>query len=107
MSNSYRKKPIRANTGSESEKSDKKEWHQRMRAHSRDLLKKCEVMNDEDLEGVNFPEVRDVSDKWGMSKDGKRYQGEFDPEGGFLNWRGDFQLWWDSKWDYVKRVLMK
>lgn len=65
MSRSYRKTPISGITTAESEAMDKRIWHKRMRARQRDRL-----MTDSESEPVH---TREVSDPWGMGKDGKRW----------------------------------
>lgn len=66
MSRSKRKTPIYGTTGARSEAVDKKHWHQRLRAAERSRL----AHNT----GDHIPvDEREVSDPWGMAKDGKRY----------------------------------
>lgn len=66
MSRSRRKTPIFGITTAPSESEDKRLWHKRLRAKSRDQLKA----------GPDDPipvDHREVSDPWGMAKDGRRY----------------------------------
>ena len=68
MSRSYRHQPIRAITTSRSEKTDKRIWHARLRARERTRLESASA---EQLEAHAGTRPREVSDPWGMSKDGK------------------------------------
>ena len=66
MSRSRRKTPIFGLAPAPSEAEDKRLWHKRLRAKTRDQLK----------DGPDDPipvDHREVSDPWGMAKDGKRY----------------------------------
>ena len=65
MSRSRRRTPIANLASCVSEKSDKRIWHGRMRAHERGALSAGEY----DL----MPTVNDVSDPWTMGKDWRRY----------------------------------
>jgi hypothetical protein len=65
VSRSRKKNPHCGHAGAESEKADKKIWHSRMRARERLRLH-------HDPEGVTTCED-DVSNVWGMAKDGKQY----------------------------------
>lgn len=69
MSRSYRKTPITGNASCRSEKPDKKCWHSRMRARTRDELTRAD-------EDSVLPEVREVSDVWGFGKDGKHWMSQ-------------------------------
>ena len=66
MSRSRRKTPIFGITTAPSEAEDKRLWHKRLRAKTRDQLK----AGPDDHIPVDR---REVSDPWGMAKDGKRY----------------------------------
>ena len=66
MSRSRRKTPIFGITTATSEAEDKRLWHKRLRAKTRDQLK----AGPEDPIPVDH---REVSDPWGMAKDGRRY----------------------------------
>ena len=66
MSRSRRKTPIFGITTATSEAEDKRLWHKRLRAKTRDQLK----AGPEDPIPVDR---REVSDPWGMAKDGKRF----------------------------------
>lgn len=65
MSRSRKKTPIHGITTAVSEKEGKRIWHKRMRARERDRL-----ITDPESEPTH---EREVSDTWGMSKDGKQY----------------------------------
>lgn len=65
MSRSRKKNPITGIAICASEKSDKKEWHSRMRQ-----MEKCRLRtNPESVATVE----KDASNPWAMGKDGKRY----------------------------------
>lgn len=71
MSRSRRKRPIRGNTKSKSEKKDKAISHRRTRARERaELLRH----HDESTPPIYH---REVTDPWNMDKDGKK---RFDPD---------------------------
>ena len=67
MSRSRRKTPIRGNTKATSEKLSKLKANRKLRRLSKETLKKGKI---------TFPLLREVSDKWDIEKDGKKY----DPE---------------------------
>lgn len=71
MSRSYKKNPIFGNTGN-SEKADKKIWHQSFRKKTKDIIKKSHYDIDELYDTV-FPNEEDISNMATMSKDGKHY----------------------------------
>ncbi|MGD9787569.1 MAG: hypothetical protein AB7U30_06410 [Sulfuricellaceae bacterium] len=74
MSRSYRRTPILPVTNGRSEKFDKKQWHRRWRLHERIRLTARLRGGDEvALEGYLPVAVREVSNLWGMDKDGKSY----------------------------------
>lgn len=66
MSRSYRKTPVTGFSCSKSEKKDKQIYNRRFRRAI-----KREIFND------ILPDLREVSDVWQMTKDGKQ---RFDPE---------------------------
>jgi hypothetical protein len=68
MSRSVRKTPIFGHAMSQSEKADKRRWHQRWRAMARTRL-----ASSADLERYNDPDRREASSPWTMAKDGKSY----------------------------------
>lgn len=70
MSRSRRKRPFSGITTSDTEKQDK-------RIANRKLRRKVKVRLATDPEPDVLPHVREVSDPWGMAKDGKM---RFDPE---------------------------
>jgi len=70
MSRSRRKRPFSGITSSDTEKQDK-------RIANRKLRRKVRVRLAVDAEPETLPHVRDVSDPWAMSKDGKM---RFDPD---------------------------
>ena len=73
MSRSRRKTPIFGITTATSEAEDKRLWHKRLRAKTRDQLK----ADPDDPIPVDH---REVSDPWGMSKDGRRYHKKATPK---------------------------
>ena len=66
MSRSKRKHNIRGNTCAESEKEDKKLWHKAFRRRTKII-----TTGKKNLDDIVFPSIKDVSDVWGMAKDGK------------------------------------
>lgn len=70
MSRSRRKNPIMGITTCRSEKDDKKTWHQRWRARSRDSLASLLI---DDLDAYLPILENQVSNIWQMGKDGKQY----------------------------------
>jgi len=68
MSRSYRHTMIHGNATSCSEKQDKRLNNRRLRRRVRQSLDTCT-----DFDAVILPAVFDVSNPWGMAKDGKRY----------------------------------
>lgn len=73
MARSRRRTPIFGITTARSEKLDKKSWHRRLRAQSRDQLKGIDASSAEEADGLVPVDVRDVSNPWSMAKDGKHY----------------------------------
>lgn len=71
MSRSIKKVPKFGYTGN-SEKNDKKAWHQSFRKKSKDTIRKSHYNIDE-LEQTIFPIEEDVSNPALMAKDGKHY----------------------------------
>jgi hypothetical protein len=67
MSRSYRHTPILGHGGG-SEKQDKRIYNRRLRSRVRQMLHSCA-----DFDAVLLPKVREVSELWDMSKDGKSY----------------------------------
>ena len=67
MSNSIKKTKITGFTTSESEKAEKREANRKYR---RTVKQKVKLGNDE------FPKIRELSNVWCFSKDGKRYYPE-------------------------------
>ena len=63
MSRSRKTSPFHGATTARSEKADKQRWHRVLRRRQRQALKA----------GQEPPIIREVSDPWNMSKDGKRY----------------------------------
>jgi protocatechuate 3,4-dioxygenase beta subunit len=80
MSRSRRKKPILGAAGY-SERSDKKMWHRRFRAHENSLLRGKFI----DYDAMVMPVPREIIDVWNMAKDGKYY-----------NWLDEKLLDWAS-----------
>ncbi len=60
MSRSFRHAPV-IGYGADSEKEDKRIWHQRLRARVRTALASDRIV----------PSAKEVSNRWEMSKDGK------------------------------------
>ena len=67
MSNSIKKTKIAGFTTSETEKAEKREANRKYR---RTVKQKVKLGNDE------FPKIRELSNVWCFSKDGKRYYPE-------------------------------
>jgi len=67
MSNSIKKSKIAGHTTSESEKVEKREANRKYR---RTIKQKVKLGNDE------LPKIRELSNVWSFSKDGKRYYPE-------------------------------
>ena len=82
MSRSRKRTPILSITTSTSEKEDKTKGNRSLRRSVHmicdDVTKEMIIENDE--VDIEFPKVREVSDVWGFSKDGKRYN----PPGDYL-----------------------
>ena len=68
MSRSYKTRPISGICCCKSEKEDKKIWHRRFRSRTRDAINS--MIMDEDWDMPVFS-IRQVSNPWDMSKDGK------------------------------------
>ena len=71
MSRSRRKTPIFGYANADSEASDKRIWHSRMRHRERQALHSAD-----DYDGRLTTVRDDVSSTWNMSKDGKHWFGE-------------------------------
>ena len=69
MSRSRRRTPIYGNAIARSESVDKRIWHGRMRACERDRLHHALA----DPEAHLSTRVREVSNRWAMSKDGRHW----------------------------------
>lgn len=69
MARSYRHTPVHGHAGS-SEKQDKRIYNRRLRRAVKDALL---VSREADFDSLVLPAVREVSDAWNMSKDGKSY----------------------------------
>lgn len=68
MSRSRKKSPVHGVTIAESEKKDKKAWHSKLRHTVKQILSKVGFDN---MEDVQLPLEKEVSDPWNMAKDGK------------------------------------
>jgi hypothetical protein len=66
MARSYKKHPAGGVTTAHSEKSDKRQWHKKMRAKE---LQKLNVKNKAEEQVI--PAKKEISDPWKMGKDGK------------------------------------
>jgi len=66
MSRSYKKTPAGGITKAESEKEDKELWHRKWRRTTKSMLHN---VDEDDV----YPEEKDVSNPWAMSKDGRQY----------------------------------
>jgi len=66
MSRSVKKSPVRAITTSSSEKSEKRSANRKLRRNVREKVRKGEE---------NLPDLKEVSDVWQFSKDGKTWDG--------------------------------
>jgi hypothetical protein len=67
MSRSKKKNMYHGITTAASEKEDKKIWHRIFRRKNTMVMMKVDENED-----VIYPEIKESSDPWGMSKDGKR-----------------------------------
>lgn len=70
MSRSRKKTPIIGNAKARSEACDKKIWHGRFRSANRNMLKKA---NDSNFDEIIYPHVREESNPCIMSKDGRHF----------------------------------
>ncbi len=68
MSRSKRRTPITGNSMAESEKQDKRIANRTLRAHVRTAMAGCAEL---------MPDIREISDRWVMDKDGRHW---FDPQ---------------------------
>ncbi|GAB5519720.1 MAG: hypothetical protein RhofKO_19710 [Rhodothermales bacterium] len=66
MSRSRRKTPVTGITSATTEKQEKREANRKLRRQTREQLKTQPTHEP-------LPELREVSNTWAMSKDGKRY----------------------------------
>lgn len=71
MSRSLRKTPIFGHTKARSEREDKMIWHQRFRSRERNAL--AVVARDDNLAEHVTTHFRQVSNPWGMEKDGRSF----------------------------------
>ena len=71
MSRSKKHAPYQANAGARSEKADKQQWHGALRARDRGIFARAPLGED-----VVVTVAHDVSDPWGMAKDGRSYSGK-------------------------------
>ena len=69
MARSRKKTPIIPNTYAESEKEDKRNNNRKLR---RAVKQKIQVA--EDIEDLDLPELREITNVWDCAKDGKRYK---------------------------------
>lgn len=70
MSRSRRKTPIHGNTTASTERWDKQEWHSRFRSKERQKLHILLTKIEHEHITTHYLEV---SDTWGMAKDGRHY----------------------------------
>jgi hypothetical protein len=76
MARSYKKHPGGGYSTSESEKIDKKLWHRKYRSKNKQALKKMQHhlnINKDYDDDIEMLDIREVSNVWDMSKDGKTY----------------------------------
>lgn len=69
MARSRKKTPIIPNTCAETEKEDKRNNNRKLR---RVVKQKLQVS--EDIEDLDLPELREITNVWDCAKDGKRYK---------------------------------
>ena len=101
MSRSRRKRPIFGNANADSEASDKRIWHSRMRHRERQAL------HSSDDYDAHLTTTRDqVSSTWNMAKDGKSYFFEADREGA-ASWISECRGKTDRERAKIKRRLMR
>lgn len=74
MSRSRRKTPITGITTASSEKEDKRIANRKLRRVTKEILRRGSLEDD-----LNLPDIREISDVWGMAKDGKRWHDPDDP----------------------------
>lgn len=77
MSRSRRKTPITGITNAASEKKDKQIWHRRFRHKIRDILRRT---NEDEIDDIELPVEKEVSSTWAMDKDGKQYIGDMEDQ---------------------------
>lgn len=85
MSRSYRKTPIHGITTAASEKADKQTWHSSFRSRERQKLHR--FITRPDTEHITTHAL-EVSDVWGMAKDGRRY---WEKPAADSHWRGRWE----------------
>jgi len=80
MSRSYKHYPGGGITKARSEKRDKRIANRKLRREQENGL--IRAQEDDNLDGLMLPKLREVSDVWGMEKDGKIYWPHpgFDPD---------------------------
>ena len=88
MSRSYRRSPFVGICNVESEAYDKHLWHKRFRGRERMKLKTLVKLMDH----WDTTHHKDVSDTWGMSKDGRRYWRELSYLTWFKRQKDEFKL---------------
>lgn len=71
MSRSYKKTPRFPTTCAESEKDDKRFANRKLRRSTN--MKLAQIEDDDSIDELVFPELREVSEVWTFSKDGKGY----------------------------------
>lgn len=91
MSRSYRRSPFVGICNVESEAYDKRLWHKRFRGRERMKLKTLVKLMDR-WDGYLTTHHKDVSDTWGMSKDGRRYWRELSYFTWFKRQKNEFKL---------------
>ena len=91
MSRSYRRSPFVGICNVESEAYDKRLWHKRFRGRERMKLKTLVKLMDR-WDGYLTTHHKDVSDTWGMSKDGRCYWRELSYFTWFKRQKDEFKL---------------
>ena len=108
MSRSHKKYPGGGIAVSASEKHDKQIWHRRMRHRDNIICHEACYADEEALEELECSQVREVSNTWDMSKDGKVYHGRYNPDDGFLSWvDGKWHTFWDNAYEHYRSILGK
>ena len=101
MSRSRRKTPIFANANADSEASDKRIWHGRMRHRERQALHSAD-----DYDAHLTTTRDDVSSTWNMAKDGKHFGDEKSREE-TAGWIADRRGKTDRERAAIKRRLIR